>query len=161
MTVDVFQKKTLIEVAKELDVNPVFISWHLGLNDGLPNDMLFSNDDVEGIRKQMGLTTWWEDQTFFIEDDNPSRRLVRELAYRILQSDFNKVERFDNLVRGLQNADKKLVITTLNEMIKKRILSSESIASGLGVRFQTEAKDTLQKIADGESIPSTIERLWT
>ena len=161
MTIDVFHKKTLIEVAKALDVNPVFIAWHFGLENGLPNDMLFSNDDIEDIRLKMGLTSWWEDHSFHVEDDNPSRKLVRELAYRILQADFNKVERFDNLVRGLQNADKKLIITTLNEMIRKGILSSESIASGLGVRFLTESKATLQKIADGESIPSTIERLWT
>jgi hypothetical protein len=162
MTISVFQKKTLLAVAKELEVNPVYVARYFGFNKGLPRNLSFTNEEVLAIKQGMGLTIWWKDHDFFIKDDNPSRRLVRELAYRILKTDLSKKpERADNLVRGLQNAHFTLVRSAINEFIKRSILKSGSLNHGISIRLVDSKKALLQQIVDGKSIPSSIERLWT
>ena len=162
MSIEVFYKKTLTEVAKALDVEPIFVARHFGQGKGLPSDMRFSNDDIEKIKTEMALSTWWADENFHIEDENHSRRLVRELAYRILKADFSKVERLDNLVRGLQGADKQLLKKALNKLIEDyKVFKSEPMPAGIGIRFIDDKKTVLKQIATGKSIPAKIERLWT
>jgi len=162
MTISVFQKKTLLEVAKELEVNPVYIARYFGFDKGLPMDLRFSEDDVVAIKNGMGLTVWWREHQFYVNDDNPSRRLVRELAYRILKTDFSKrPERADNLVRGLQSADFNLLRSSVNEFIRRGILQSGSLNHGIAIKLVDSKKGVLQQIVEGKSIPSSIERLWT
>ena len=121
----------------------------------------FSAEEAEQLRKAMGLKIWWKDQQFDVADDNPSRRLIREMASRILKTDFTEIERADNLFRGLHGADRRLITQAVNELIKMGVIQSVPMAAGLGVRFIKAKKTVLQNIAAGSEIPKVIERLWT
>ena len=158
---DLFRKLSLSQVAKELDVLPFYIARYLGQKDGLPVDLRFDREEVEILRNEMGLKAWWKGENFEITDTIPARRLIREMANRMLKMDFSKTERADNLFRGLQGANQRLITQAVNELIKMGVIQSVPLASGLGVRFVESKKTVLEKIAGGEEIPKVIERLWT
>ena len=158
---DLFRKRTLSQVAQDLDVLPFYVARYLGQKQGLPPDLRFSAEEAEQLRKDMGLKTWWTEQKFEVEDDNPARRLIREMAARIVKTDFSETERADNLFRGLHGADRRLITQAVNELIKMGVIQSVPMAAGLGVRFIKAKKSVLQNIASGSEIPKVIERLWT
>ena len=106
---DMFRKLTLSEVATALEVIPFYIARHYGQKEGLPKDLRFELSVLDQLRQEMGLQTWWDGRPFETEDNNPTRRLIRELALRMLQADSNAVERADNLYRGLKGSDKDLI----------------------------------------------------
>ena len=127
----------------------------------MPAELRFGTDDIAHIKKEMGLTEWWSSNyDFHIEDENHSKKLVREFAYRMFKSDSTVAERTDNLYRGLKDQDKSLVIKTINALINGGVLSSESIPAGIGVRVVAEKKTILQQIASNKAIPSYIEQIW-
>ncbi len=156
---DLFKKMTLSEVATKLEVMPFYIARHYGQNGGLPADMLFDTAVLDKLRAEMGLETWWDGSPFEVDDDNPPVRLIRELTVRMLKVDVSKVERADNLYRGLKGADKDLIKAAVNELIRMGVIQSIPMAAALGVKFVPEKREILEKIAAGNKLPPSIEHL--
>ena len=160
-TLELFRKMTLSDMAKTLDVLPFDMARHYGQKEGLPVEMLFDTDELQKVRQEMGLQMLWDGSPFQIEDDEPSRRLVREFARRLLEQESSKPSRVDDLSRGLVGADKQLINVAVNALIKLGVLQSIPLATGLGVGKLSSGLPVLEKLVSGEAVPEMLEQLWT
>jgi len=161
-TYKLFQKFTVSEVAKRLDVLPGELARHLGQGDGLPNRLWFDEKDIEKLYIEMGLRTWWPSDTrFFVQDDNPKRQLIRELSHRILKNGLVQPQRYDNLLRGVGGEEKIVLRSYLNFLLKSSILTSQSNISSLELQLELDKKQVLDDIAKGVRYPTGLESIWS
>ena len=117
-----FRKYTLSEVSKLLGVLPGELSRYLGQSSGLPARLSFDEADISKIKVEMGLRTWWSsEKPYTIQDDNPKRRLIREMSYRIIQNGLTRPQRYDNLLRGLAGEEQSLLRGYLNNIKKDKL----------------------------------------
>ena len=93
-----------------------------------------------------------------LEDDDSERLLVRELARRILEADWSRPTRADNLNRGLSGQEYTFVRRLINGFIKCRLLLPKSTLTGLVIQKGTHSEwtATLEGIIDGVEFPSEI-----
>jgi hypothetical protein len=161
--VDLFEKLTLSQVARWLDLHPLELARVLGSEDGgLPGDLRFVDGDVDRLRDLAGVETWWTGD-LPVPDSVRGRALVRSLAHHLA----TRVDgpgwctRADNLYRGLEPADQWVVRRAINVLIVEAILVSTSRASGLHVGVGEDGRDRLRSIADGTDVPESMEALWS
>ncbi|NOY27089.1 MAG: hypothetical protein GXP62_14570 [Oligoflexia bacterium] len=161
--VDLFEKLTLGEVARWLDLHPFDLARILGTVDGgLPQDLRFSHGDVDRLRDVAGVETWWTGD-LPIADEIRGRALVRSLASHLViraRGD-DWICRADNLFRGLEPADQWVVRRAVNLLIVKGVLVSVSRATGLHVRLSSDGRRRLQALSDGTDLPESMEALWS
>ena len=161
-TYKLFQKFTVAEVATRLDVLPGELARHLGQGSGLPSRLWFDEKDIEKLYIEMELRTWWPSDTrFFIQDEEPKRRLVRELSHRILKHGLVQPQRYDNLLRGVGGEEKIVLRSYLNFLLKSGILTSQSNISSLELRLEPEKKSVLEDISKGTRYPAGLENIWS
>jgi len=160
---DRFEKLTLAQVARWLDLHPLEIARMLGTADGgLPADLRFTEQDVDRLRDMSGVETWWSAE-LPVHDPIRGRALARSLAAYIVGraegGDWSS--RADNLFRGLEPADQWVVRRAVNSLIVEGALVSISRASGLHVRLGNDGVEILQALADGTNVPESMEALWS
>lgn len=158
--VDLFEKLTLSQIARWLDVHPFDIARVLGHEGGLPAQLSFDETEVDRIRALTRVETWWDGGPLPVADDNRRRALVRSLAWMLWQRPDGELTRADNLTRGLEGEDARLVRRAVNQFIRDGVLNSISTARGLEVGVSQEHRDVLQAIGEGVEIPKTVEALW-
>lgn len=160
---DLFEKLTMGQVARWLDLHPVELARILGTEDGgLPRDLRFVEGDVDRLRDLAGVETWWHGE-LPVGDSVRGRALVRSLAHHLASraSDPAWFTRADNLFRGLEPADQWVVRRAVNHLIVESILVSVSRSSGLHVQLGDGGRQRLQAIADGSGLPASMEALWS
>lgn len=160
---DLFEKLTLGQVARWLDLHPLELARVLGSEDGgLPRDLRFVDDDVDRLRDLAGVETWWTGD-LPVADPTRGRALVRSLAHHLVSRAHGAewITRADNLYRGLEPADQWVVRRAINVLIVESILGSTSRASGLHVALGQDGLSRLRAIADGSDMPDSMEALWS
>ncbi|MCK6507578.1 hypothetical protein L6R53_30140 [Myxococcota bacterium] len=160
---DLFEKLTLSQVARWLDLHPLELARVLGDEDGgLPSDLRFIDDDVDRLRDLAGVETWWTGD-LPVADGVRGRALVRSLAQHLVTRADGPdwITRADNLFRGLEPADQWVVRRAINVLIVESILVSTSRASGLHVALGEDGLERLRSIADGTGLPASMEALWS
>ncbi len=157
----IFKKYTLTEVAELLDVLPNELSRYFGQSTGLPHRLLFDDTDIDKIRAEMGLKSWWKsERRASIQDSNSVRLLVRSLSSMILSHGLVRAERADNLLRGLEGTEQALIRRYINTLLRMGILKSEPSISALEISLDHSKKIILEEIVNGSRYPSSIESLW-
>lgn len=156
-----FQKFNIVEVSQRLDIQPQQLARHLGHSSGLPNRLRFDEADIEKIYIEMGLKSWWEPEIeYTVQDDNPSRRLIREFSSRILRNGLTKPQRSDTLLRGVGGKKKALLRSFLNELIKLGVLHSQASISSIDFRLEPDRRIILEQIATDTRYPPSVTLLW-
>lgn len=160
--VDLFEKLTLTQIARELDLHPFELARALGSRREAGAELRFAPSENDRLREIAGVQTWWSD-TLPVADDVRGRALVRSLAALIVehatQDDWQT--RADNLYRGLEPADQWVVRRAINQLIREGVLISISRSSGLHVELGEDALGRLGRLADGSEIPGSLEALWS
>ena len=157
MSLSLFRKKTITEVGAELNVHPFDIARHFGQKEnGLPSDMRFDEAQILEIAKGMRIEFWWKGQ-IQTQDSNHARRLIRELARKVLSLEVGKPTRSDNLCRGLDGEEYRLILKTVNTFIMMGILQSVATSDGVDVELVEDATGVLEGIADGSNIPDELQ----
>ena len=160
---DLFEKLTLTQVARWLDLHPFELARTLGTEGRNSSELRFTEGEVDEIRDLAGVETWWRGE-LPVNDAVRGRALVRSLAHLIVghaadQADW--VTRADNLYRGLEPADQWVVRRAINQLIRDGVLVSVSRAVGLHVRLGAGGAHRLATLAEGTDIPSSLEALWS
>jgi hypothetical protein len=157
MSLNLFRKKTITEVGAQLNVHPFDISRHFGQKEnGLPSDMSFDDDQIATIAEGMRIEVWWKGE-IETTDSNPARRLIRELARKVIALKVGEPTRSDNLCRGLDGEDYRLILKTVNTFIMMGILQSVATSDGVDVELSDGSKDVLIGIVDGSKIPDELQ----
>jgi len=159
--VDLFEKLTLSQIARWLDVHPFDIARVLGNEGRLPVKLSFDESEVDRIRALAHVETWWDGGALPVADDNRRRALVRALAHKLAARPDGESSRADSLVRGLEGDELMLVRRVVNRFIQDGLLSSHSTVRGLEVSVIPSQRATLQSIAEGRDIPKHLEALWS
>ena len=157
---DIIHYSSLSEVAAKLDIHPFDIARYLALQkSGIPNEMQFTANQINQMAEGLGLENWWKAPRQ-IQDDNPERLLIREMAQRLLNADLSSGTRADNLYRGLQGGEYAFVRSVVNAFIKSQILHPVATLTGLQIHLgNDESHKRLRKIVSMEEFPAEIEQL--
>ena len=158
MSSDLFQYFSLSEAAVQLDIHPFDIARYLSIQKGgMPVELRLSQQQIVQIAEGMGLQNWWS-EPMVLEDDDSERLLVRELARRILEADWSRPTRADNLNRGLSGQEYTFVRRLINGFIKCHLLLPKSTLTGLVIQKGTHSEwtATLERIVTGVEFPSEI-----
>lgn len=159
---DLFEKLTLTQVARWLDLHPCEVARIIGHQGAVPPDLRFEESAVDELREAAGVQTWWVGD-LPVDDDVLGRALVRSLAALISEKATSDdwTTRADNLFRGLEPADQWVVRRAVNQLIREGVLLSVSRATGLHVSLAPGARGRLEGLADGTEVPASLEALWT
>lgn len=157
---ELFEKLTLSQIARWLDVHPFDIARVLGHEGGLPPKLSFDESEVDRIRALTSVETWWDGGPLPVQDENRSRGLIRSLASMLAQRPDGSTSRADNLARGLEGDEQTLVRRAVNQLIRDGVLLGMSTARGLEVSVAPEHRALLQSVAEGRDIPPALEAMW-
>ena len=157
--IDLFEKLTLSQIARWLDLHPFDVARVLGHEGALPARLSFDEGEVDHIRNLSGVETWWDGGSLPITDNSRGRGLVRSLAHKLLHRGEERSTRADNLTRGLEGDDQSLVRRVVNQLIRDGVLASLSSARGLEVMVARGQLGLLESIAEGRDIPKSLEAL--
>ncbi len=161
-SMDLFEKLTLTQVARWLDIHPFELARILGGEERVLPELRFGDDEVDRLRDLAGVQTWWTGD-LPVDDAERGRALVRSLAYYLVErSDGDDwATRADNLYRGLEPADQWVVRRAINQLIRDGVLVSQSRATGLHVQLGDGGRERLGALADGTDVPASLESLWS
>ncbi len=157
---ELFEKLTLSQIARWLDVHPFDVARVLGHEGGLPAQLSFDESEVDRIRSLTCVETWWDGGPLPVQDPLRPRALLRSLALKLLQRPEGSLVRADNLARGLEGEELTLVRRAVNQLIRDNVLVGTSTARGLEVSVAPDHRDLLQSVAEGRDIPKPLEALW-
>lgn len=157
---ELFEKLTLAQIGRWLDVHPFDIVRALGATGPLPDQLSFDEGDVDRIKELTGVETWWDGGPLPVPDDNRRRSLVRSLSHKLLERADGRLTRADNLTRGLDGDELTTVRRAVNQLIRDGHLVSQSTHRGLEVEVNPDRRGALQSISDGRDIPKQLEALW-
>jgi hypothetical protein len=130
---EMFQKLTLQDLARWLELHPYDIVRILVAADALPDDLRFESGDVDRVRELGGIEAWWADAPAGAEDEAGLRAaLVKQLNERGAFGD-EGATRFDNLLRGLGPDHQVAMRRVAQQLIKEHHLVTRPTATGLQV----------------------------
>ena len=158
---DLFEKLSMVEVARVLDLHPFELARLLGAGPALPRVLSFDETEIDRLRQLAGVETWWDGGKLPQEDASHKRSLVRSLAHKIGEKGLpgGSATRADNLFRGLDGEDRSFVRRVVNQLIRERLATSSSSARGLLFHVEEENGDRMAQIAKGEGWSSGLEEL--
>jgi len=158
---DLFEKLSMVEVARVLDLHPFELARLLGAGPALPRVLSFEETDIERLRQLAGVENWWDGGALPEQDESHQRSLVRSLAHKIVEQGLpgGAATRADNLFRGLEGDDRSFVRRVVNQLIRERLATSSSSARGLLFHVDEEDGARLAQIAKGENWSSGLEEL--
>ena len=159
--IDLFEKLTLSQIARWLELHPFDIARVLGHEHDLPARLAFDESEVDRIRGLAGLETWWDGGALPLGDENRRRALVRSLGHKLLHRGEGRPTRADNLARGLEGEEQTLIRRAVNQFIRDSVLISTATARGLEVQVNPEHRRLLESVVEGRDIPKHLEALWS
>lgn len=159
-SIDLFRQKNLTEVARALELHPFDLARHLGAKKQLPNRLQMSQEQIADLELELGVATIWAEDGPQVHEPNPRRRLLRELAGRLLDANFTRPHRADNWYRGLVEEQQLLITQSINHMIELELLQSTSTPAGLHIQINEAARHKIEALFDGSDIPNSFSKLW-
>ena len=160
---DLFEKLTLTQVARWLDLHPFELARTLGATGRAAAELRFTEAEVDALRDLAMVETWWRGE-LPVADPVRGRALVRSLARLLVEhagDGAGWTTRADNLYRGLEPADQWVVRRAINQLIRDGVLCSTSRSTGLHVALGEGARSRLATLADGSEVPASLEALWS
>ena len=159
MSLNLFRKKSIAEISALLNVHPFDVARYFGQKEGgLPSELQFASEEVKDISKGMRIEFWWKGAPE-LPEGNRAQRLIQALAQKLLDFDWGKPTRRDNLPRGLDGEDYRLIMKVVNTLIMMEILQSVATSDGVDVELMDGVTDVLEGIADGSRIPTELDAL--
>lgn len=157
---ELFQRMSVEQVARWLELHPFEIVRILVADGSLPSDLRLDAGSVERVRVAGGLETWW-DAAPAPEGNEPAHRaLVRALLGKLVAKGHGEANpvRADNLFRGLDADSQRALRRSVNALIRGGILTSAMSATGLTIALASGRDAELQAFCADGSGP--IDRLW-
>ena len=155
MSITMFQKENLTEVAASLDVHPFDIARMYGQEaQGLPKELSFSDEERMDIAQKLGLEFWWTEQNSFKKNE-----AVTVLMNKLWERKLIEPTRGDNLYRGLEGESFQLLRSVVNTMIRIEILKSAPGPFGIVVSKGKNFDTMLGKIVMEGEYPSELQEL--
>lgn len=157
---ELFQRMSVEQVAKWLELHPFEIIRVLVADGSLPSDLKLDASNVERIRLAGGLETWWEGAPEPTPGEAPTRGLVRGLLRKVLEKGYvePRAVRADNLFRGLDSENQRALRRAVNALIREGVLSSSMSATGLTVAIAAAREADVRTFAvEGTG---AVDHLW-
>lgn len=161
MSAELFYRKSLSDIAAQLDVHPFDIARMMGLREsGLPAELHFDTKDTKEIASELRLEIWWA-EPIQIEDGHHQRRLVREFARKLVTADLSQPTRADNMYRGLEGSDFALIRSVLNTFITLNVVQSVQTLTGIDISLVEgpATQKVLEDIVNASKFPKQLEEL--
>lgn len=158
-----FRKLTLTDLAVALDVHPFDLIRTLVSLDQLPSDHRFEAADVEHIRKSAGLELWWTPLTRkTMTPDAPAQGLLQDLCHQLVERGVvgEAGTRLDNLLRGLSEDERPLVLQLVRGLVTSELVRSWSTAAGVQVSIIEGQEYVVADLSEGGTPPDAIAALW-
>ncbi len=143
---------TVIEAARRLGIHPFEVARLLGGEDALPADLLLGEAAVRRLAELAGVEHWWPAGSPAVDVEPRAEGLLRLLAAAILAhlEPGGPGTRADNLYRGLDREDARVVRAALNRLIRRGWLESRWSRRGIVVALSEAGAAGLAKLARGE-----------
>lgn len=157
---ELFQRMSLQQVAKWLDVHPFEVVRLLALDGSLPADLTLDSRHVERVREVGGLEVWWESLPTPIRGEVPARALVRAALARLLANGCVEpaAVRLDNIFRGLDEDNQWILRRSVTALVAAGVLVTTAAASGLTVSVAASRESDVRAFAiEGVGV---VDRLW-
>lgn len=146
--IELFQKMTLQDLARWLEVHPFDIIRVLIHDSSLPDDLRFNAPDVDRVRALGGIEAWWSDPP---EDDGQgsyAASLAAELLAREIIGE-SASTRFDNLFRGLAPGLRAPVRAAAQSFLKDGLLVTCPTPTGMHVYIPRSRLASLENVIAG------------
>lgn len=161
-TSEKFQKLRVVDIARKLGIHPFDVVRILTVKDALHPRLRFDSADLEKVRSQGGIETWWGPDRKIEEDTIRARGLmrsiVREMVRRRLVGD--RTTRVDNVYRGLEPDDESIARKALNLLIQEHLIRTLPTAMGNHICIVPEQLPVMEALADGRAMPAGLAALW-
>lgn len=157
---ELFQRMSVEQVAKWLELHPFEIVRILVADGSLPSDLRLDAANVERVRAAGGLETWWEGPPAPIGGQTAAQSIIRQLLLKVLDREYvePRAVRADNLFRGLDAEHQRGLRRAVNALIREGVLVSSMSATGLTLAIAAaRAADVRQFAAEGTG---PVAHLW-
>jgi hypothetical protein len=160
---ELFEKLTVTDLARALDLHPFDVVRVLAAEGPLPPTLRFDSEMVRQIAVAAGVEVWWADGSELLPDEVRGRALVRTALKLLLDHGVQGavMTRADNLFRGLDPADQWLVRRAVNQLLRDVVLVGVPSATGLRISLPTTQLPVVQAIVEGRDISESLEALWS
>jgi hypothetical protein len=160
---ELFEKMTVTDLARWLDLHPFDVVRVLTADGPLPATLRFDADVGQRVATAAGIETWWSDDAELLEDEVRGRALVRTALKLLLNHGVvgAVTTRADNLFRGLDPADQWLVRRAVNQLLRDVVLVGIPTATGLRISLPATQVPTIEGIVSGTAINDGLEALWS
>lgn len=153
----------LVDSAKRLGLDPFELVQLLVATDGVPKDMVFSTEQVDGLIGKGGVESgWWDEATLPEGDKNPKRQRVRAALGLLLDRGHvgGAGTRADNLWRGLSSEDQMLVRDAVLVLVDEGLLDNVPAKSANNVTVSAEHEARVRDIVEGRTEHSALSALY-
>lgn len=152
----------LTAAAKRLAMDPFELIQLLIATDGVPKDLVFTAAQVDGLVGKGGVEAGWWDEAEFVEDKNARRRRVRAALKLMLDRELvgPPGTRPDNLWRGLDAAEQKLIRDALAVLVDDEVLERVPHMAGNHVAIRAEGKERVVEIVEGRTEHPSLSALF-
>ncbi len=157
---ELFQRMSLQQVAKWLEVHPFEVVRLLALDGSLPADLTLDSRHVERVREAGGLEVWWDSLPSPVRGEVPARALVRAALARLLSTGCVEptAVRWDNIFRGLDEDHQWMLRRSVTALVEAGVLVTAAAASGLTVSIAASRESDVRAFAlEGSGV---VDRLW-
>ena len=157
---ELFQRMSIEQVARWLEVHPFEIVRILVADGSLPPDLRLDAANAERVRLAGGLETWWEGPPVPSPGEHADRTLVRALLQQMVERGCvtPKFVRADNLFRGLDADHQRVLRRAVNALIKNAVVHSAMSATGLTLAIDASKLPQVRQFAlEGQG---PVDRLW-
>ncbi len=157
---ELFQRMSVEQVAKWLELHPFEIIRVLVADGSLPSDLKLDAGAVERVRVAGGLETWWNGAPAPQGNESAARALVRGLLGLLVEKGYiePKHVRADNLFRGLDADQQRVLRRSVNALIRGGVFTSAMSSTGLTVAVATSREADAKAFVTKGTGP--IDRLW-
>ena len=157
---ELFQRMSVEQVAKWLELHPFEIVRILVADGSLPSDLRLDAANVERIRAAGGLETWWEGPPAAVAGQTSAQTIIRLLLAKVLEKDYVEPRsvRADNLFRGLADEHQRGLRRAVNALIREGVLVSSMSATGLTLGIAAARLAEVRQFATSGAGP--VAHLW-
>lgn len=161
-----FKRVTLTDAALQLGIHPYDFVRILEALNRFPDELRFTEAEVDDLRQAGGLETWWtpeaEAERLRQSDRNAVRGMARGVAFQFLSHQVlgRSTTRLDNLYRGLDPEAQPFATLVLSTLLQEGYLQTVNTPAGLNISVVPQRADDLRRIARGESYPPALSQHW-
>lgn len=149
----------LVQVAKELDTNPLDLVRVLSRKNRMQGLVQLSAEDVAAVRSEGGFAPTWIGQASLPDDSNSVRQHIRAALQWLLAQDVGESEgtRIDNLWRGMDETCREGIRASVLYLAEQGVVALLVHPLGLRVAVLNAGQERVKALVDG----ADDDELWT